>query len=154
MLNTGDQAPDFEATLDDGSTFRLSDYGGKQNVVLYFYPKAGTRGCTKQACTFRDNYEAVSAYNAMIVGVSVDSVADQAGFKAEHDLGFPLVADADKRVTKLYDAMGMFGIFRARATYVIDTAGVIRAAFRHDLAIDRHLDDVLAALKEIEGAAV
>ena len=151
-MKVGQVAPDFEATVDDGSTFRLSDYRGRQNVVLYFYPKAGTRGCTKQACTFRDNYDAIGAYNAVIVGVSADGVDAQAGFKAEHGLGFPLVADADKRVTKLYEAMGVFGIIRARATYVIDSAGVIRAAFRHDLAIDRHLDDVLVALREIEGA--
>ncbi len=154
MLNVGQPAPDFEAPLDDGTTFHLSDFRGKKNVVLYFYPKAGTAGCTKQACTFRDNYEAISGYNAVIVGVSTDTVDAQAGFKAEHDLGFPLVADPEKRVTRLYDALAMFGIIRARVTYVIDTDGVIRAAFRHDLAIGKHLDDVLEGLKAIEGAGV
>ncbi len=150
MLKAGQPAPDFEAPLDDGTTFRLSDFRGKKNVVLYFYPKAGTAGCTKQACTFRDNYEAVSAYNAVIVGVSTDTVDAQSDFKAQYNLGFPLVADPEKRVTKLYDALAMFGIIRARVTYVIDTEGIIRSAFRHDLAIDKHLVDVLEALKAIE----
>jgi len=150
MLKVGTPAPDFEATLDDGSSFRLSDLRADKNVVLYFYPKSFSGGCTAQACSFRDNYDSISAYDAVIVGVSADAVDSQAAFKTRYELGFPLVADEDKRVSNLYGTIGSFGI-RARVTYIIDKQGVIRSAFRHDIAIGRHQEDVITALKGIQG---
>ena len=93
MLKIGTQAPDFETTLDDGTPFRLSGLLGSKNLVLYFYPADFTAGCTSQACSFRDNYDTIQAYDAIIVGVSKDSSEKHGAFRAEHGLGFPLIAD-------------------------------------------------------------
>jgi len=147
-------APDFTARLDDGTEFRLAEMRGARNVVLYFYPKDFTQGCTRQACSFRDSYASVQAYDAVIVGVSRDSGASHASFKQEHGLAFPLISDADGRVSDLYDVKSALPLIRPRVTYVIDKQGVIRSAFRHDLAIGRHLSDTLAALESIESPRV
>lgn len=151
MLKEGTAAPDFEAELENGDAFKLADYRGRKNVVLYFYPKDFTPGCTREACTFRDNYGEVEQYDAVIVGVSADSAESHQEFRQKHELPFPLIPDPDKRVIKLYDADGLFGLMTARATYVIDKAGVVRAALRHDFAVSRHLPEVLDALRAIEG---
>lgn len=151
MLKEGTTAPDFEAQLDTGETFRLSDYRGRKHVVLYFYPKDFTPGCTREACTFRDNYAAVQQHDAVIVGVSTDSADSHRAFRERHRLPFPLIPDPEKRVVRLYDADGFLGLTTARITYVIDKAGAIRAALRHDFAIGRHLPEVLAALQSLNG---
>ena len=153
MLASGTAAPDFTSRLDDGSEFTLSSLRGKKNVVLYFYPKDFSQGCTKQACSFRDSYAAVQAFDALIVGVSRDSEASHASFKREHGLGFPPISDADGRLSELYDVKGVLPLLRPRVTYVIDKQGVIRSAFRHDVAIGRHLGDTLAALEALRSPA-
>jgi peroxiredoxin Q/BCP len=153
MLSVGTVAPDFSATLDDGTPFRLSDQRGLTNVVLYFYPKAFTGGCTAEACAFRDNYDAISDYDAMIIGVSPDSIDSQSRFREKYSLGFPLIGDPSKDLLRTYDTLGFMGLVRQRVTYVIDKAGVIRAAFRHEVAIGRHVNDVLDALRLIEPKA-
>jgi peroxiredoxin Q/BCP len=153
MLKEGTPAPDIDTDLDDGTHFRLSEQKGKKNVVLYFYPKDFTMGCTREACAFRDNYADIEQYDAMIVGVSTDSIDSHQRFREKHDLPFPLIADPDKSVVNAYDSDGLFGMMTARVTYVIDKQGVIRAALRHDFAIGRHLPEVLDALREIEPAA-
>jgi thioredoxin-dependent peroxiredoxin len=143
-------APDFETTLEDGTPFRLSDLRGKQNVVIYFYPADFTGGCTAQACRFRDNYDAVKAYDAAIIGVSGDSAESHASFREKYSLGFPLIADEDRSIAALYDVKSSIPKIRPRITYVIDKQGIIRAAFRHDVAIGRHLSDTLNALERLE----
>jgi peroxiredoxin Q/BCP len=153
VLAIGTPAPDFTARLDDGSEFRLSVQRGGKNVVLYFYPKDFSQGCTKQACSFRDSYAALQAYDALIVGVSRDSESSHASFKREHGLSFPLISDADGRLSELYDVKSVLPLVRPRVTYVIDKQGVIRSAFRHDLAIGRHLSDTLAALEDLRPPA-
>jgi peroxiredoxin Q/BCP len=150
MLREGATAPDIDVELDDGTRFRLSEQKGKKNVVLYFYPKDFTPGCTREACAFRDNYADVQQYDAIIVGVSTDSAEQHKAFRERHGLPFPLIPDPDKRVVRAYDADGLFGITTARVTYVIDKQGVIRAALRHDFAVGRHLPEVMDALREIE----
>lgn len=152
MLKVDQPAPDFETVLDDGSPFRLSDLRGDKNVVLYFYPADFTGGCTAQACSFRDNYDAVKAFDAVIVGVSGDSSESHRSFREKHSLGFPLIADEDRRIADLYEVKSSLPMLRPRVTYVIDKQGVIRAAFRHDLAIGRHLVDTLAALEKLEAS--
>lgn len=150
MLKVGDTAPDFETVLEDGTPFRLSDLRGDKNVVLYFYPADFTGGCTAEACRFRDNYETVMRYDAVIIGVSQDTQESHIRFREQHSLGFPLIADQDKRIANLYEATGSFLGIRPRVTYVIDKRGVVRAAFRHDIAIGRHLSDTLEALEELQ----
>jgi peroxiredoxin Q/BCP len=151
MLQEGTQAPDFEAALDNGETFRLSEQRGKKNVVLYFYPKDFTMGCTREACAFRDNYDDVGTYDAVIVGVSTDSIDSHQRFREKHDLPFPLIADEQQALIEQYDVgRGLLGLATARVTYVIDKDGIVRAALRHDLAIGKHLSGVLDALASIE----
>ena len=150
MLREGTQAPEFEGLADDGSTFRLADYRGQKNVVLYFYPKDFTPGCTREACNFRDEQDAMEKHDAIVVGVSSDTAESHGSFKEQHKLTFPLIADSDKRITKTYQALGLLGLITARVTYIIDKEGTIRKGFRHDLNIGQHLSDTLAALDSIE----
>jgi peroxiredoxin Q/BCP len=153
MLKIGESAPDFDAVLDDGTPFRLSDLRGHKNILLYFYPADFTGGCTMQACKFRDNYDAIRAYDAVVIGVSVDSQDSHVRFREKHNLGFALVADEEHRIAGLYDAGGSFLGIRPRITYVIDKQGVIRGAFRHDIMIGRHLADALSVLKTLHEAS-
>lgn len=146
MLNVGTPAPDLTGELDDGSTFNLADYRGRQPVVLYFYPKDFTGGCTRQACSFRDNYGEITRRGALLVGVSSDDADRHTAFRDRHQLPFPLLADPAGAAIEAFDAKGPFGIGKARVTYVIDREGVIRSVIRHDLRVDRHVPDVVAAL--------
>ena len=150
MLAVGSPAPDFTARLDDGSEFRLADMRGQKHIVLYFYPKDGTTGCTSQACSFRDSYAAIGAYDATILGVSGDSEASHLSFKEQNALSFPLISDPEGRLRDLYDVKSALPLIRPRITYVIDKHGMIRAAFRHDVAIGRHLSDTLDALDALQ----
>jgi peroxiredoxin Q/BCP len=149
MLAAGSPAPSFTARLDDGSEFSLDRQRGSKNVVLYFYPRDGSAGCTAEACSFRDSYAAIADYDAVIIGVSGDSEASHRVFKERNALGFPLISDPDGSLRALYDVKSVLPLLRPRITYVIDKQGVIRAAFRHDLAIGRHLSDTLAALEAV-----
>ena len=151
MLSVGTIAPDFTATLDDGSTFHLADYRGQKNVVLYFYPRDFTRGCTKEACSLRDNYAAIEERGAIIVGVSSDKVDAHLSFRDEYHLPFPLIADPERRIIALYDARGIVKWLTARVTYVINKDGIIRAAFHHEFMVDRHVTKIVAALDGIAG---
>ena len=150
MLKAGQNAPEFEAELDDGSTIRLKDYRGEKNVVLYFYPADFSAGCTAQACSFRDSYAAIAGYDAIIAGVSRDSAQSHRDFKAKHHLPYPIITDPEGRLEQLYDVKTSLPLIRPRVTYVIDKAGVIRSALRHDIAIGRHLRDTLDALEAIK----
>lgn len=152
MLTPGKPAPPFEGVLDDGSPFSLEDVLG-QTLVLYFYPKDFSGGCTRQACSFRDRFEEITARGAVLIGVSGDDEASHSAFREKHGLPFPLLADPDGRIVDLYDARGPFGIGKARVTYVIDRKGVIRAAIRHDLLVGKHVPKVLEALDAIEASA-
>ena len=152
MLKEGTEAPAFEATMSGGETFRLSAYQGRKNVVLYFYPKDFTPGCTREACAFRDNYDELSNYDALIVGVSTDSEESHDRFRERHELPFPLIPDPEKRLVKLYEAEGLLGFMTARVTYVIDKEGTIRRTIRHDLNVGAHLPEVIGALQSIQAA--
>jgi len=146
-LKIGEQAPNFETVADDGSKFSLSDLIGKTNIVLYFYPKDFTMGCTKEACSFRDQWEKVLSLKATVVGISSDSPETHANFKKEHKLPFTLVSDEDKSVRKLYGATGMF--LPQRVTFVIDRSGKIKNIFNSQLNISKHVEEALRTLGNI-----
>lgn len=121
-LQAGDQAPDFTATTDDGQQVKLSDYRGKR-VVLYFYPKDDTPGCTTQACSFRDNYPAIEEKNAVVLGVSPDDEKSHVRFKSKFDLPFALLVDEDHSIAEAY------GVWGEKTNYGKTYMGIIRSNF-------------------------
>lgn len=152
MLKEGDKAPGFRVTADDGRAVSLADYSG-QNVILYFYPKADTTGCTSEAMQFRDAIKDFEAANAAIVGCSGDSVAAQAKFKAKYKLNFPLLADTKFDVIEAYGARRMKSFFGktalgiVRSTFWIGPDGKIRKIWPK-VTVKGHAADVLAAIKK------
>jgi len=149
----GDPAPDFTLPSQSGDEIRLRDVWERGPVVLYFYPKDETPGCTTEACTFRDSYEVFKEAGAEVVGVSSDSVASHGSFATKHRLPFVLLADQGGRVRKRYGVRATLGILPGRVTYVIDRGGVVRHVFSSQLGVQRHVEEALAALKEIAASA-
>lgn len=147
MLAVGDTAPLFTAPLADGGTFDLAAHLGRRAIVLFFYPKDDTPVCTREACGFRDAYEAFTAAGAEVVGVSSDSAASHRAFAARHRLPFPIIADTDRSLRKLYRVKNSLGVIPGRVTYVIDKAGTIRLAFSALLVSDDHVQKALAAVQ-------
>ena len=149
----GNQAPDFTLPRDGGASVALSDLRGR-TVVLYFYPKDDTPGCTKEACGFRDALPDFSAMDAEIIGVSKDSVAKHDKFKAKHDLPFTLLSDADGDVCEAYGTWvekSMYGkkyMGIDRATFLIDADGTLRAEWRK-VKVPGHVDAVLDAARAL-----
>lgn len=152
MLKEGDKAPNFRVAADDGRTVSLADYRG-QNVILYFYPKADTSGCTHEAIGFRDALKAFKAANTAIVGCSGDSVEAQAKFKAKYKLNFPLLADTEFEVVEAYGSRRMKSFFGksflgiVRTTFWIGPDGKIRKTWPKVTA-KGHAAEVLAAIQE------
>jgi peroxiredoxin Q/BCP len=152
-LNIGDTAPDFTLPTDGQGSVTLSALAGKK-VILYFYPKDDTSGCTKQACDFRDALPNFSGSGATIIGISKDSVASHDKFKVKFDLTFALAADVDTTVAAQYDAWvekSMYGrkyMGIERCTFLIDAAGVIRGVWRK-VKVPGHVEDVLKAARAI-----
>ncbi len=150
MSNVGSKAPDFALQDQNDQTVRLSDFLGKKHIVLYFYPKDETPGCTKEACGFRDSYESFKDAGAEVIGVSADSVKSHKAFATNHRLSFTLLSDRDKSVAKKYDVSGsLFGLLPGRETFVIDKEGTIRHRFSSQLNIGKHIDDALKVLQEL-----
>jgi thioredoxin-dependent peroxiredoxin len=151
-LKVGEDAPVFESVTETGEKFSLADLIGKTNVVLYFYPKDFTAGCTKEACTFRDYWDKVTELGAVIVGISSDSPETHSRFKKEHNLQFTLLSDKDKRIRKLYGAESRF--IPPRVTFVIDRQGKIRNIFNSQINITKHIEEALQTLNDISKAQV
>jgi thioredoxin-dependent peroxiredoxin len=143
-LKVGDSAPSFESVTESGEKFSLSYSLGKSTVVLYFYPKDFTSGCTKEACTFRDNWDRVTSLGATVVGISSDSPETHARFKKEHGLQFTLVSDQDKGIRKLYGVDSR--LIPPRVTFVIDKQGKIRSVFNSQVNITKHIEESLRTL--------
>ena len=146
-IGVGDTAPDFDLPDAGGRRVRLSDYKGRRGVVLYFYPKDDTPGCTREACSFRDHYEAFREAGAEVIGVSSDSSASHQAFARKHRLPFVLVADAGGELRKKYGVPSTLGLLPGRVTYVIDREGVVRHVFNSQLQAAKHVDEALAALR-------
>ncbi len=149
-LTVGSKAPDFSLTTGDGKTISLKDFRGKK-VVLYFYPKDDTSGCTKEACSFRDNITSVAKKDAVIIGISTDSPESHKKFSEKYGLPFALASDAGKEVVRAYGVWkkktlyGRSYMGTERTTFVIDEKGVIRSIFEK-VKVDGHTEEVLAAL--------
>lgn len=146
-IDVGARAPDFELQAADGRRVRLSDFLGKKNVVLFFYPKDETAGCTVEACSFRDAYEDFVDVGAEVIGVSSDSLESHNRFAGRHRLPFVLLSDPKGLVAAKYDVRKALGIFPGRVTFLIDREGIVRHVTDGLLRFKDHVAESLAILQ-------
>ena len=150
-VKVGDKAPDFSLPSQMGDKLTLSEFIGKKNVVLYFYPKDETPGCIKEACTFRDSYEELANLGAEVLGVSGQSVESHKSFATHYGLPFVLLSDQDNAVRKLYGVPSSgLGLIPGRVTYIIDKQGIVRHIFNSQTQAPRHVAEAKRTLQELE----
>lgn len=151
-IEVGKVAPDFTLQNQEGENISLSDFKG-QNVVLYFYPKDMTPGCTTQACDFRDNYDAFKDLNTVIIGISPDPIERHQKFIDKHELPFQLLADTEQEVAKQYDVWKLKKMFGKefygieRSTFILDKEGIIQKEYRK-VRVKGHIEETLNFVKE------
>lgn len=145
-MDVGDEVPDFTATLDTGETTSLSALLADGPVVLFFYPKAFTSGCTAEACHFRDLTAEFAQAGAQRVGISRDDVATQARFRQEHDFDYPLIADESGEIADVFGAKRMGPLWSKRQTFVIGTDRRLLGTIRSETDMERHADEALSLL--------
>ena len=148
-LKTGDKAPQFTLPDQNGKLINLSDFIGKTNLVVYFYPKDESYGCTKEACSFRDNYEDFKDAGAEVIGISADDETSHRGFAANHKLPFILLSDKDKKIANLYRVGKTMGILPGRVTFIIDKQGIVRGIYSSQISFQKHVDEALKVLRKI-----
>ena len=149
-VQPGDKAPDFTLPSQSGESVRLYDRLGQHVVVLYFYPKDETRGCTAEACAFRDSHEVFTDAGAEVIGISSDSVDKHAAFAGHHKLPFTLLSDKGGVVRKSFGVPTALGLIPGRVTYVIDREGVVRHYFNSMTGIDQHVGDALEVVRKLQ----
>jgi len=149
-IRAGDKAPDFTLPSQSGEQVRLYDRLGERVVVLYFYPRDDTRGCTAEACAFRDSFEAFTDAGAEVIGVSSDSVDRHAAFAGKHELPFTLLSDKGGQVRKSYGVPAVLGMVPGRVTYVIDREGTVRHSFNSMTNIGQHISDALRIVRDLQ----
>jgi thioredoxin-dependent peroxiredoxin len=148
-MKVGNKAPLFTLPDQNGTFVNLNDFIGKTKLVIYFYPKDESYGCTKEACSFRDSYEVFKEAGAEVIGISADDEASHRAFSANHKLPFILLSDKDKKVTNLYGVGKTMGLFPGRVTFIIDKQGIIRGIYSSQVNYDKHVDEALKVLKRI-----
>ena len=149
-VKDGETAPDFTLPSQTGSPVSLKDFRGKKSVVVYFYPKDDTPGCTAEACAFRDSYEVFSDAGAEVIGISEDSQQSHQQFAAKHNLPFTLLSDAGNKVRQLYGVPATLWVLPGRVTYVIDQQGVVQHIFDSMLNFKAHVEEALKTLQAIQ----
>ena len=151
-VKVGDTAPDFTLPSQSGASVSLKDFIGQKTVVLYFYPKDDTPGCTAEACAFRDSYEVFKDAGAEVIGISDDSPTSHQKFVAKYKLPFTLLSDTGKQVRKLYGVPSTLGLLPGRVTYVIDKNGVVQHIFSSQLNFKAHVEEALKTLQQLQTA--
>ena len=147
----GDKVPSFELPDQYGKPFALDSILGKKNLVIYFYPKDDSPGCTKEACSFRDQYEVFRDADALIIGISTQSVSSHLEFAKKHRLNYTLLSDGDNKVRKAFGAEGkIFGLIPGRITYVISKKGEVLYIFNSQIQAEKHVDEALRILKQLK----
>lgn len=148
-IQVGDLAPDFTLPNQAGTPVTLSDFRGKKAVVLYFYPKDDTPGCTIESCTFRDSYTDFEATGAEVIGISSDSPASHQQFAAKHKLPFTLVSDEGSKVRNAYGVPSTLGLLPGRVTYIIDLEGKVRHIFNSQFNPKAHVSEAIKVIKAL-----
>jgi peroxiredoxin Q/BCP len=149
-VQIGDQCPVFTLTDQHGNLFNLSTVLGKKNVVIYFYPKDETPGCTKEACSFRDSYSSFLDFNCEVIGISSDSTSSHKRFAERHQLPFILLSDEKKTVRKQFNVPpSLFGLLPGRVTYIVDKQGVIRGIFNSQTDPVGHIKKALEIIQTL-----
>ncbi len=149
MVAIGERAPDFRLLSNRGNYVSLRDFLGRKNLVVYFYPKDFTRGCTAEACSFRDSYEAFKNLGAEVIGISSDDQNSHNAFAKEHNLPFILLSDTDGSVRKAYGVKKSLGLFEGRVSFVIDKNGIVRHAFSSQVRATAHVAEAINVLKSL-----
>jgi peroxiredoxin Q/BCP len=149
-LKQGDRIPDFTLTDQNGNLFHIGSLLTKKSIVIYFYPKDETAGCTKQACAFRDNYQDFKDAGAEVIGISSDSEESHGKFANHHKLPFILLSDTGSKVRDQFGVPSdLLGFLPGRVTYIVDKQGIIKYMFNSQLRIDKHISESLRILNEM-----
>ena len=150
-IEVGSRVPDFSLYDQNGNLFQLATHLGKHNLVIYFYPKDETQGCTKEACKFRDMYKDFTDAGAEVIGISSDSRKSHSEFAAKHKLPFSLLSDEDKKVRKRFGVPTNFlGLLPGRVTYIVDKQGIVRYIFNSQNQAEMHAEESFRILKSLK----
>jgi thioredoxin-dependent peroxiredoxin len=150
-LDIGSTVPSFELNDQYGHLFKLDSVLGKKNLVIYFYPKDDSPGCTKQACSFRDQFEVFSEEDAVIIGISAQSVNSHLEFAQKHRLNFTLLSDHGNKIRKLFGVPGnFFGLISGRVTYIINKEGKVVYIFNSQIQTEKHVEEALRILRDLK----
>jgi peroxiredoxin Q/BCP len=149
MANVGDKIPDFQLKNENDEMINIADYQG-QPMVIFFYPKDDSPGCTIEACAFRDSFQDFTDAGVTVFGVSVDSPKSHTAFKAKHRLPYTLLSDEGNKLRKKFNVpTDMFGLMPGRVTYVIDKAGIVQHLFKSQLKVEQHVQEALEVIKRL-----
>jgi len=149
-ISVGSVIPSFELKDQNNQLFQLNSVLGKKNLVIYFYPKDDTPGCTKEACAFRDQFEVFEDAQALIIGISAQSVESHKSFEKKHNLNFTLLSDTGNKVRKLFGVpTNFFGLISGRVTYIVNKEGKVVYMFNSQMQAEKHVEEALRILKEI-----
>ncbi|AVQ70777.1 putative peroxiredoxin bcp [Microcystis aeruginosa NIES-1211] len=146
-IKVGDQVPNFSLPSQTGTTVNIGDLIGKKSLVIYFYPKDDTPGCTAESCAFRDSYEVFTDAGAEVIGISADSPQSHQQFAQKYNLPFTLLSDSDNRVRKLFGVPSTLFVLPGRVTYIIDKEGIVRHIFDSMLDFKAHVTESLNTIK-------
>ena len=146
-IKVGDRVPNFSLPSQTGTTVNVSDLIGKKSLVIYFYPKDDTPGCTAESCAFRDSYEVFTDAGAEVIGISADSPQSHQQFAQKYNLPFTLLSDSDNRVRKLFGVPSTLFVLPGRVTYIIDQEGIVRHIFDSMLDFKAHATESLNTIK-------
>jgi peroxiredoxin Q/BCP len=150
MIQIGDNCPDFQLPDASGKMINMTDFIGKKKMVIYFYPKDDTPGCTKEACSFRDSYEDFKGFDCEVIGISSDTEEKHSFFASKHKLPFILLADTDKKVRKLFGVPGnLFGLIPGRVTYIIGLDGKVKGIYNSQTNPLGHIEKALELVKSL-----
>jgi peroxiredoxin Q/BCP len=149
-INVDDKAPDFTLPSNTGENVTLSQFLGKKNIVLFFYPKDESRGCTKEACAFRDSYEVFKDLGAEVLGINAGDSESHQEFVNKYMLPFKLLVDRDNKVRQMYGVPSTLGIIPGRVTYIIDKKGIVRHIFSSQFQPEKHIEEAINVLRTLE----